>query len=206
MSSGQYCDECGKSWTICDCRQTKEKQMTNKEQLLNKLAEMQCSIADLQKNISEAQKQAEELQKQINEPEKPNALLERVEAGVGNSYYTVTGYNSVAYNQSNTDKEETYKGNSFTTQEQAENYRKAFETFLELRRCTGTVKVKNNVEQYTIGLEYDLSICTRSYRGLDSKGECLSPCFSTGTAALNAIETVGEENILHMFKTFHGLT
>jgi len=177
-----------------------ENKMTNKEQLLNKLAE-------LQKNITDAQKQAEELQKQINEPEKPKALLERVEEGSVDAYYYFTSMNDIALATANNTSPNTYKGTVFTTQEQAENYRKAFEVFLELRRCEGSEVVSTDT-QFVIR-PFDSTVdCIEVAESTHcaAKASDISPCFDSRESANRAINKLGAENILHMFRTFHGLT
>jgi len=172
--------------------------MDNTQKLLNDLAALQQSIID-------AQNKADELQKQIEEQNK-KSLLERVEAGSGETYWGIDEFNTVVYRGANLANTYDYKGAAFTTKEQAENYCKAFETFLELRRCEGSEPAMNNKKQYMLGLHTSsILLVVEGYYGLENKLDKLSPCFVSREKAEAAFDKIGKENILHMFKTFHGL-
>lgn len=89
----------------------------------------------------------------------------------------------------------------FGTIELAESYSKAFETFIKLRQCKGSEAAEGQEEQWMLE-PMDDTVHIEHWNSLDVKIKQLSPCFSTEEYAQAAIESVGEENILQMFKTF----
>jgi len=171
--------------------------MDNTEKLLNDLAALQQSIID-------AQNKAEELQKQI-EAQSKKSLLERVEAGSGDVYWGINEFNIFTPRPATSRCKTYYKGSAFTTQEQAANYRKAFEIFLELRRCEGSESAIDDKEQYYIQQDDEGNIYIDAWINTHNKTRFISPMFSAVEFAEKAIDTLGKENIIHMFNTFHGL-
>ena len=89
----------------------------------------------------------------------------------------------------------------------ADDYAKAFNTFFALRHCEGSEPAKDVVPQYIIVLGDSIvdSLCICEYLSILTKIERATVCFDTEENANKAIETVGEENILHMMKTFAGV-
>ena len=89
----------------------------------------------------------------------------------------------------------------------AEDYAKAFNTFFALRHCEGSETAKDGVLQFNIVLEDSIvdSLCVGECLSILTKINRATVCFDTEENANKAIETVGEENILHMMKTFAGV-
>jgi hypothetical protein len=87
------------------------------------------------------------------------------------------------------------------TVELADNYSDAFETFIKLRQCEGSVGAKDGVEQYLI-FAPDNDVIVDYFTSSYYKANSASPCFSTKEYAEAAIKTVGEFEIIQMFKIF----
>jgi hypothetical protein len=178
--------------------QPKEKQM-NKQDAIQK-------TQHLQQQMKEMQEQLKKLQEVIEAPEEKTSLLQVPEAGSGDKYGIIGNIimdelaGITRYAHSKRDREYTH-GNVFQTQELAEEYAKAIDTMLLLRHQKGSVPVKDT-EQYTIE-EDDDSLVVESWTCVFNKTRVISPCFETEEDALNAIQNVGEDNIKHMFATFH---
>lgn len=89
----------------------------------------------------------------------------------------------------------------FGTIELAEVYSKAFETFIKLRQCKGSVGVAKGLLQYILHVR-DNGVISHCFSSVGYKMDNISPCFSTKEYADAAIKTVGEFEIIQMFKTF----
>lgn len=83
-----------------------------------------------------------------------------------------------------------------------DNYNKAFETFIALRRCNGGVPAKLDTYQYLLGCSKDILHIEITVFNMGFKTSFLSPCFDTKQHAKEAIDKIGKEAIMHMFKTF----
>lgn len=153
-----------------------ETKMSNKEKL-------QQQLEQLQKTIDDAQKQAEKIHEELNKTEY-KALFDLLDA---NQTYVLSSRNV------------------YPNQEMANAYDKAFKTMIELRKCQGTEPANDNV-QYFIVPRLDTNILVAvSSKHLSGKCSEISPMFDTEDNLNAAIESVGKENILDMFKTFHGV-
>ena len=87
--------------------------------------------------------------------------------------------------------------------EMLENYQKAFETFIALRQCNGTASPLQDNRQWIIKVSQDIKQAFLSYYCYNGfKMSVLSPCFSSQEFAQEAIDKLGQEAIMHMFKTF----
>lgn len=163
--------------------------------------------------LAEMEKQIEELRTIINAPVEKAALI-----NLSNKYY-------VLYGEAGTGKfcssmfliEDDFLENDatsalFESEEQAGAYGKAFATMAELRRQPGTITpserrsgtetnwticpVLNSSDQVTsVGVDYRVS--------KQSAMSCISPTFKTRDHVVAAIARIGQENLAHMFKTFH---
>lgn len=153
-----------------------ETKMSNKEKL-------QRQLEQLQKTIDDAQKQAEKIREELIKADH-KALLNMVE----NPYIHFTDRVSVYPNQA------TY-----------EAYRGAFKTFIELRKCQGTEPASGTYQHSMMPTAKMEKITILSSTHQSDKMMNLSPTFDTEDNLRAAIESVGKENILNMFKTFHGV-
>lgn len=160
--------------------------------------------------IKELQEEMKKLEQIVNAPEKAGSLLYANTSGARGNAYALTWdcgrekgflskniYDPCRLIQ---DKSKT----TFQSQELADNYAKAFNTFLALRHCEGSEPVKSETQQWSIVIDYTMTYltvpCSTSthYKVVE-----LSPMFSSAKHAQAAINTVGEKNIIRMFKTFH---
>lgn len=152
-----------------------ETQMTNKEQIMRDLVQLQKTIAD-------AHKQAEELREQLNKPEY-KALFDL--SNQNKSYIWASRF-------------------VYPDQDTAKAYHEAFSVLLALRGCHGSEPVSDK-EQYFISPNESISPRILCSRFVGDKVSEISPSFDTRQNAQNAINSVGEEHIINMFKTFHGV-
>lgn len=90
----------------------------------------------------------------------------------------------------------------FADDQQCARYAEALTTFILLRKQPGSEAVKDE-RQYTIETENGDVLGIYPVTTEYWKFVCISPCFNSEEAARKAIETVGEERILNMFKYFH---
>lgn len=152
-----------------------EPEMSNKEKL-------QQQLEQLQKTIDDAQKQAEKIREELNKPEYKALfdLSDQFKQYVLSSRFL------------------------YPDQETAKAYHEALDTFIQLRKCHGSEPV-TDTEQYFISPNESVSPRILSSRFIGDKVSEISPAFDTRQNAQNAINSVGEENIINMFKTFHGV-
>lgn len=161
--------------------------------------------------LNALESEAKELRKIIEAPEQPPSLLTKPEPGIQDITYRVsaTGYgrlrsytgaivasNDGPYNH----------GNNFQSEELADAYAEAFDTLLLLRHQPGTVAPTGAI-QWLISVNFYLTTCSTLME--DNKFKKLTritPCFASEEHAKQAIETVGEERILRMFKTLHHIS
>lgn len=94
-------------------------------------------------------------------------------------------------------------GNLFPTEQIAKDYAKALNTMLLLRRCEGTIPATSS-RQYVIRY-IDNEVWVDSFNDFGAKVEMICPCFDTQENTEAAIEQIGKDNIIRMFKTFHGI-
>lgn len=178
----------------------------NKDQAFARLKELQAQAASIQIEVQTLRKIMEA----------PDSLLTKPVPGSKQDYWIVgsggpDGFN-VEWCGAYTKEPEPYSsGNIFQSEECAENYAKAMDTLLLLRHQPGTEPAKDTRTQFVIEPDWQLSeegnpslyIKARELGGLIYKMARVSPCFKTMKDAKNAIEVVGAEAILHMFKTLH---
>ena len=130
----------------------------------------------------------------------PEALLNGEGWCVGSSTDGFSAYES--------HKHSTVDGNNFPTEGLAAHYAKAINTLLLLRHQPGTVKPRELVGQYFIRLDrsgFHPNVMVSRFTGVGAKVTQISPCFETQAAAETAINIIGKNDIIHMFKTLHGL-
>lgn len=169
--------------------------------------------------------EAQELRKIIEAPEikpMPPSLLTKPRPGSREKYYCMSSEGSEYRKLDVYDLMATVTspgwyehGNLFQTRQLANDYAEAFDTFLLLRHQPGTVP-PTGYSQFALELfkNYDYDRDERQERGevfikiisranMSSKLNKFSPMFGTLEDARGAIETIGEERLIHMFKTFH---
>ena len=170
----------------------------NKQQAKQQLDKLQLEMDKL-KAIIEAPEPA---------TEKVASLLTKPVAGSGESYCSITTFGEefrVAFSFACAMEGKRYAcGNFFQTKELAENYAKAFNTFLQLRHCEGTVPSLTDKNQYFIEMDYGDALFVDSTAS-SLKFGYVCPAFKTAELAKKAIDTVGSTNLIHMFKTFQGV-
>lgn len=159
------------------------------------------NIAEIQKNIQLHENALKSLQEQL-ETVSNESLVKPVVAGSGDKYCGVTDYNGTLTMTAQQASEKIYKGLVFNSKESAEAYQKAIETFMELRRCAGSVTPCEGY-QYILRLNQYLDVHVACVDSYFIKYSDISPCFNTREDASNAVEKLGAEDIKHMFKTFH---
>lgn len=170
---------------------------TTKEQALQRLSDLEAELDELRKIIAAP-----------DTPKPPPSLLWA--PALNEDYFQIGsgGFGALVTQGNNmgdvTTGEYGGRGNIFPTRALANAYAKAFNTFLLLRHQPGTEPASDEYDQYFIrlrsggdGAQVDPIGCK------DYKMTEMSPCFSTHAMAQAAITAVGEDNILHMFRTFH---
>ena len=120
-------------------------------------------------------------------------------ARIGTSDGLFEGYRSIIYHPK--DKS---NGNILSSEPVAKEWAKAINTMFLLRRQPGVKAATKDTVQYLL-YQGCGSVRVTQYQSLDSKLYFVSPCFENDKLAHLAITTVGEETILHMFKTLQGL-
>ena len=101
--------------------------------------------------------------------------------------------------------QENYKGLFWKTSTEANNFAKAINTFLELRTLEGVVPFEAGVENYTISNRVGSTGVDILVQTLSSQNSELSPCFSSKELGEQAIRTIGEDQLRHMFNTLSGI-
>lgn len=177
----------------------------NKDQAVARLKELQAHAASIQIEV-------QTLRKII---EAPQALLTKPVPGSEQGYWSLgsgysTGFDLCWYEAIPEEPVYYSHGNIFQSRDIAEDYAQAVDTLLLLRHQPGTVPAKDTGNQFIIEPDWkrnegnpSLYIKARELGGLIYKMARVSPCFKTLKDAKNAIEVVGAETILHMFKTLH---
>lgn len=160
-------------------------------------------------NILETE--AKEFHKIIEAPDPAPSLLTKPVPGSGDQYWIVTeggSYCQLSNAERNafaTHADYYTHGNLFQSEELAKAYAEAFDTMLLLRHQPGTVAPKISGSQWIIKTsnEQMISLFVDGWCRWPTKSQSISPCFVTKKDAQRAIETVGEERIIRMFKTLH---
>lgn len=95
--------------------------------------------------------------------------------------------------------------NRFPDVQTATDYAHAINTLLLLRHQPGTVPAKEHVTQWVVECDpaYLNQLKANSFTQACIKLSKLSPCFDSPNAAAAAIDIVGQDAILRMFRTFH---
>lgn len=177
----------------------------NKDQAVARLKELQAHAASIQIEVRALRKIIEA----------PQALLTKPVPGSEQDYWVVgSGYPngfSLEWCGAYSEQPEYYShGNIFQSEELANDYAQALNTLLLLRHQPGTVPAKDTGNQFIIEPDWkrnegnpSLYIKARELGGLIYKMARVSPCFETLKDAKNAIEAIGEDALMHMFKTLH---
>ena len=163
----------------------KGEQMTNKQEAKQQLEKLEAEV--------------QKLKEIINKPEKAGSLLP--EEGT-HCIFPSSGRLST----SGVETMFKYGVNRFPSEDIAQSYAEAFNTMLALRKCEGSCTTVNGKEQWSIDIDQSLKdMEIYAYLGNYSKIINLSPSFSSKEYAQAAIDKVGKENIIKMFKTLHGI-
>lgn len=91
----------------------------------------------------------------------------------------------------------------FLDEDQCKRYANALTTFILLRKQPGSEVAVEGRVQYLIGVNYAGEICVHFYEKLGNKVTEISPCFDSVQSAWCAVEVLGKDRILNMFKYFH---
>ena len=174
------------------------------------MSNIETQIANIEKQMLELKASLDHL-KQTKEKEdsQSNSLLY---ISNDKDVYFIAGYaqwtkedciDCIFMDKADLDNCHSNDGNLFPTEQIAKDYAKALNTMLLLRRCEGTIPVTSS-RQYVIRYIND-EVWVDSFNDFRAKIELICPCFDTKENAELAIKKIGEDNILHMFKTFHGI-
>lgn len=159
--------------------------------------------------LSALENEAKALRDIIEAPEKQDSLLTKPVPESDEKYYTIGGipplggFTPIA-RTARTLENKCLGGNFFQSQEIAGHYAKALNTFLLLRHQPGTDVPSDGRGQWFIELHEDNLLIGMVCR-IEYKINGISPPFTTRYFAEQAINAVGKDNIIHMFKTFHGI-
>lgn len=129
------------------------------------------------------EKEAQVLRKIIEAPEKTSSLLEKPSQEAIEAWQVCISSDDVI----------------------SGNYYKAFKTFILLRQQEGSEPPKDGEQWCIVCNSSTVELYVSSFIHQDNKINRLIPSFKTVEYAQKAINFVGEENIIHMFKTFHGI-
>lgn len=125
-------------------------------------------------------------------------ILDSVDSVLSPGFYFL----SASHNQKLLSYEGTGGKHPFQSRELAENYAKAFNTFLKLRHQAGTVPSTLSPQyiiEWNFSEEGELIVVSSD---LFYKFNTWSPCFEDKEAAEKAIEVITKDRIIHMVKTF----
>lgn len=149
------------------------------------------------------------LRKIIEAPEVAGSLLTKPEPGSFKDYWGLksSGVSQIradGFCANNSDSEAYAHGSIFQSKELAAAYADAIETMLLLRHQPGTVEAENGGWQCIITIADDgKDVIVYGFDTISEKAGQISPVFSEQEHALAAINTIGADRILRMFKTLH---
>lgn len=164
-------------------------------------------LEEIKTQIRHLAEKAQALEHQIKSKAK-KPLLRKPVPGSGKVYATlITSANGVLETipyHANISDPEYYEGFVlFQSEALADNYARAFTTFLKLRHQPGTVPPSQDHLQWSISVEEDFQfIADKGWWNLESKLLSIFPCFETQEDAINAINAIGQDALAHMVKTF----
>ena len=156
--------------------------MTNKQEAKQQLEKLEAEV--------------QKLKEIINKPEKAGSLLENGQYHLANNGSALVSYM--------TGSKHGY--NSFNDELIAQAYAEAFNTMLALRKCEGSECCIDDKFQSAIGISQSLEdLRVFDYTSSYAKFDSTSPMFISKEYAQAAIDKVGKDNIIKMFKTLHGI-
>ena len=164
-------------------------------------------LEDLKTQIKLLEQKSKYLEERLNRKSK-KGLLSKPEPGSGQPYATcVANSNGVLKPdtwRANIEDPKYYEGFAiFQSEEQAQAYAQALNTFLALRHQPGTVPPSQDHLQWSISVEEDFKfIADKGWWNLESKLLSIFPCFEYQKDATAAIEAIGQDALAHMVKTF----
>ncbi|OWT55252.1 hypothetical protein [Candidimonas nitroreducens] len=155
--------------------------------------------------------EAKQLRAIIEAPEPGPSLLTEPRPGSGDKYWEINNFGgqlaSMSCEALDEHQQRYQHGTIFQTKGLAAAYARAIDTMLRLRHQPGTESPSNKI-QATIEVERGddqsvASIYVTVREDVCNKTRGISPCFDTKEHAQSAIDTIGADRILEMFKTFH---
>lgn len=160
--------------------------------------------------LNALESEAQALRKILEAPEPAASLLTKPEPGNNDTYWAVGRTCGPTYSLSvgkmcatERDLQAYSHGNLFQSKELAQAYAEAIDTMLLLRHQPGTVPAADLSQVYINTKDSGARCNTATDSNIFSKMYRLSPCFAIHEQAQAAIDVVGEQRILRMFKTFH---
>lgn len=82
-------------------------------------------------------------------------------------------------------------------------YAESLNTLVQLRQQEGTVPPRSGKQALIVARGIGEKVTPVFYGDMEKKVECISPCFSSYEYAIRAIQNIGAERILRMFKQLH---
>lgn len=155
--------------------------------IMARIAEMEKELAEL-KNLATAQ-------------DKPKSLIKNDVGSETDSWFiTVSGDKAYVDFTSN------MGAMIFSDVNQVKRYAEAFTTFIKLRKQPGSEAVDSSNTpraQWVIRMSGSNTLEVASFGASYRKMTEISCCFNSKESAIKAMDTVGAENILQMFRNFH---
>lgn len=166
------------------------------------------TVSEAKRELAQIAERQAELQKIVDAA--PKSLLTKPGAGSREVYWTIEAkFNTGGYKpfvlEANSIHPEVYAGgNVFTDCDTADAYADALDTLLMLRHQPGTEAVNYFSEQFMVTVDVNRVYAIGMYPDM-RKITRISPCFATLDHAQAAIDTIGADRILRMFRTLHGV-
>jgi len=166
---------------------------------------------DLLERLTKLEAEAAELRKLLTKPAPPRSLLTKPEPRDGSQYWALSfgQYCELVSVEGCACSSEVgfyAHGNLFQSEVIAKAYAEALDTLLLLRHQPGSERACGDRTQYIIRLTGDMGrLRVAGFDDTRLKAEYVTPCFVSQHWADLAIETVGADRILRMFKTLHGV-
>lgn len=161
-------------------------------------------IQELKKQLQILQQKIEGMEKVQIEDNVKDSLIKKTNHIEGKTFYYIQDTDT-EFSCEYSDYGWSPEGNEthFADEEQCKRYAEALTTFILLRKQPGS-EVANDNSQYIIKLKpWGTNPEVEYYSTVGYKLMNISPCFNSEESARKAIETLGEERILNMFKYFH---
>lgn len=159
------------------------------------------TVTEARRELAQIAERQAELQKIVDAA--PKSLLEKHPSGSSAYYLTdgITGFHAVTGMKPFNDASD---GNIFQSVDVADAYADALDTLLMLRHQPGSeAAIEGGVQCFI--RDADGNIAVDTWTSINYKTSCISPMFATFCDAQAAIDTIGADRILRMFRTLHGV-